>query len=72
MKSNKIIFSALALAFLTSLTACGSATEASNNSTAESVSPAAAVATEAVSSEEKDCCNDSEKDCCAAAPEIAD
>ncbi len=64
MKSNKIIFGALALAFLTSLTACGSATEATNQ-TAESVSPAAAVDTEAVSSEEdKDCCNDSEKDCC--------
>ncbi len=57
MKSNKIIFSALALAFLTSLTACGSAAEAVNQS-AESVSPAVAVTTE------EDCCKDSEKDCC--------
>ncbi|MBE6875300.1 MAG: transporter substrate-binding domain-containing protein [Ruminococcus sp.] len=70
MKQNKIIISALALVLLTSFSACGNATEATN-STAEntsSVSSAATVETEAqadadaVSSE--DCCKDSEKDCC--------
>jgi len=72
MKQNKIIISALALALLTSLSACGNTTETTNSAAENtaSASPAAAVDTQAQndadasSEEEKDCCKDSEKDCC--------